>query len=398
MAPRLEDAMMVFMDRSGSKSISRAELYRRVWETPLSALCKEFGVSDRGLAKKCAHHKIPTPPRGYWRLVETGQAPPQPPLPKVKEDWLNEVVFTKQPKPEPPLETTPLPEETRQAISSISLPNEPSDHHRLVRPWFAEHKRLQRERKKLIEQVDTYLWWRGGKEPLSDLTERDLYRFKITSALLSSAEAAGVKPQSAYIDGHIRFEVNGWEIKARVKEKMRRGLRPPAKDAPPWTAFLDHHQNGLGPSGFLRVVILTYLDAGRKQEWVETGDVKIPDLMAEIVDRIASASEVLEAIERKRAEQRQIQAERDRANAEAARLIQHERHRWEGFKEHARRWEEHARLLAFIDAVKARAELEPDASIDGRSITEWINWAEQKTTEMDPFQFGLGKLFDPPRR
>ena len=44
---------MSMQENERFKWISRAELYRRAWDTPLSALCKEFGVSDRGLAKKC---------------------------------------------------------------------------------------------------------------------------------------------------------------------------------------------------------------------------------------------------------------------------------------------------------------------------------------------------------
>jgi len=45
--------------------ISRGELYRLVWEMPLTKLAGEFGISDVGLAKACRRHKIPTPPVGH---------------------------------------------------------------------------------------------------------------------------------------------------------------------------------------------------------------------------------------------------------------------------------------------------------------------------------------------
>lgn len=33
----------------------------------------EFGISDVGLAKTCARHAIPSPPRGYWARLQAGQ-------------------------------------------------------------------------------------------------------------------------------------------------------------------------------------------------------------------------------------------------------------------------------------------------------------------------------------
>jgi hypothetical protein len=44
---------------------SRRELYALVWSKPMSALAKDYGISDRGLAKICDRHSIPVPPLGY---------------------------------------------------------------------------------------------------------------------------------------------------------------------------------------------------------------------------------------------------------------------------------------------------------------------------------------------
>jgi hypothetical protein len=62
--------------------IAREELYRRVWETPVRTLAKEFDISDVGLSKACRRADIPLPPVGYWTKVQHGQAPKRPPLPK----------------------------------------------------------------------------------------------------------------------------------------------------------------------------------------------------------------------------------------------------------------------------------------------------------------------------
>jgi hypothetical protein len=65
--------------------ISREELFRRVWETPMVKLAKEFDISDVGLAKVCRVHNIPLPPRGHWAKLLHGKASPTPKLPPSKE-------------------------------------------------------------------------------------------------------------------------------------------------------------------------------------------------------------------------------------------------------------------------------------------------------------------------
>lgn len=54
-------------------TITRDQLYRRVWETPMSRLALEFGISGNGLAKICDRLNVPYPPRGYWARKEAGQ-------------------------------------------------------------------------------------------------------------------------------------------------------------------------------------------------------------------------------------------------------------------------------------------------------------------------------------
>ena len=53
--------------------ISVEELYQLVWEQPIHALAKEFGLSDVGLAKVCKRHNIPRPERGHWATLRRSQ-------------------------------------------------------------------------------------------------------------------------------------------------------------------------------------------------------------------------------------------------------------------------------------------------------------------------------------
>lgn len=51
-----------------ARTLTRAELYERVWRTPMSRLAVEFGITGNGLAKICSRLNVPLnvpyPPRG----------------------------------------------------------------------------------------------------------------------------------------------------------------------------------------------------------------------------------------------------------------------------------------------------------------------------------------------
>ena len=51
----------------------RESLHEIVWTAPVTEVAKHLGVSDVGLAKLCRRAAIPTPARGYWARVESGQ-------------------------------------------------------------------------------------------------------------------------------------------------------------------------------------------------------------------------------------------------------------------------------------------------------------------------------------
>ena len=55
------------------RTITRKDLYDLVWSRPMRDVAVEFGILDVGLAKTCARHGIPSPPRGYWARLQAGQ-------------------------------------------------------------------------------------------------------------------------------------------------------------------------------------------------------------------------------------------------------------------------------------------------------------------------------------
>jgi AcrR family transcriptional regulator len=76
-------------------SLSREDLYERVWSRPLVRLAAEFGLSGNGLAKICDRLLIPHPPRGYWSKA-SGHSAPRPPLPPLPAQSAENITISRE--------------------------------------------------------------------------------------------------------------------------------------------------------------------------------------------------------------------------------------------------------------------------------------------------------------
>jgi hypothetical protein len=65
-------------------TIERNELYKQVWNEPVSKVALKYRISDVGLKKICKKLRVPTPPRGHWAKVQNGVSVKRIPLPKLK--------------------------------------------------------------------------------------------------------------------------------------------------------------------------------------------------------------------------------------------------------------------------------------------------------------------------
>jgi hypothetical protein len=52
--------------------VTADELQVMIWDTSTTQVAATFDVSDKAVEKRCVKFGIIKPPRGYWRLIETG--------------------------------------------------------------------------------------------------------------------------------------------------------------------------------------------------------------------------------------------------------------------------------------------------------------------------------------
>jgi hypothetical protein len=80
-------------------NITREELYRQVWATPMSRLGTRYGISGNGLKKICVRLNVPYPTRGYWAKLGAGKSVRQTPLPQPLVGTPLQVTITPTPLP-----------------------------------------------------------------------------------------------------------------------------------------------------------------------------------------------------------------------------------------------------------------------------------------------------------
>lgn len=368
--------------------LTRAELYKLVWEKPLNRLAPDFGLTGSALSRICAHNSVPYPSGGYWTRVALGRTVKPTPLPAVPAGLTDQIEIP--PRRKSVRQSTPAPKNEAELTKIVVQPAvlDIAGLHPLIRAWVADHGRLQRERAAEIARHNKrdFFW---PHTPIADVTARDIYRFQMTSLLLRSLEKQGVTIKEAVVQGKLSFGVGRHTIECVVTEKM---TRRPSPRREPWTAFENHHQGGLVSTGFLRITITTYLQP-EIPEWVETPKRKMEELIPEIVSRILGAGPCLDRMDAERREREREYAEREARREEMARLHQLEKTRFERFNELSTDWHRAQGLNVFIAQLEQRLGSEGDLPLEGRTLSDWIAWAKQKVDRLDPFRKDTINIF-----
>ena len=383
--------------------LTREEIYALVWENPLNRVGPDLGLDGPRLAKLCDKRQVPSPPPGYWSKKAVGRAPaapPSPPDPGTASDLTRapRARISKQREPLPGLKppTTFKTEATTPTAVEPVVPVddglEPLDKlHPKIRAWIAEHAREQKERiqENRRRRGDPWSW---SKSLLDDLTERDLYRFRASSTLCRALEKAGAKVRTADIHGKLTFTTQGRDIECAVKEKMSRPMKRPEGDAAKWTAYPQHHNSGLASSGSLRAQITTWLP-GEQSQWIEGPKKSFAALIPGIVETVIACVPRLVEWERKREEDRRRYQEEERRRWEQRRLQEIDGGRWARFRSAAANWREKQLLDTFIPELEARLLSEGDQPLGDRTTAEWLGWAKERASDLDPLTEGITGLF-----
>jgi hypothetical protein len=129
-------------------NITREELYRQVWATPMYRLGTKYGLSGNGLKKICDRLDVPYPPRGYWAKLSVGKSVRQTPLPKPLAGIPLQVTVTPTLPTAAPEQAPELDPDTAECLgeasaktSGITVPATLRRPHRTIADWITRHER-----------------------------------------------------------------------------------------------------------------------------------------------------------------------------------------------------------------------------------------------------------------
>jgi hypothetical protein len=365
--------------------VTREELHRQVWETPMSRLAEQYGITGNGLAKICDRLNVPYPPRGYWAKKAAGKKVVSYRLPEPDKAVLRSVTIRPTaPVPAPPV----LPADVQKQIddlqgvaSSIVVPQRLSRPHKIIAGWLEKHQRELREARNERDP------WRKRLIAPEKFTEIDRRRHRVLDALFKELEHHNgvVKDDD---QGGLHFVSGGEQIEFRIREKLKQTRRLPTPDEKrEWSKWI--HETH--PTGKLAFSIKTHLPASLRREWLETDEKPMEALLPEIVAVFIAAIPLMvsDRIEQEEKDREAQAAERKRHEEEQKRQLTLSRVR--RFTELAHAWRDRQVAREFLNAL--RATIGPGVRLTSENVEDWAALMERSLDETDPLARGAEFVF-----
>jgi len=356
--------------------LTRAELYKKAWATPVRTLAKEFGMSDVGLAKICRKHDIPVPPLGYWRKTETGHNVVRPPLPPAKNGPETLDIYVRE---RLPAELAAL---AAEPAAEIAIPAELS-HELVTRTEKLLASGKENEKKLILPKNGTLSHLLVSREQMPRA-------LRIMNALFLALEERGQSvswPKEE--EAALTLDVDGETVRfcvLEITESLRHVLTP-AEQKHPWMAPKWDY-NLTGKLQF-RMDNLPYSTRVRGT-W---SDGKCQRLEKCIGDFIVGLRVAAAAIKKNRQEteerERRWEEERKQQEKQRRKAAEHKR-KAEFVTELMRNWEEAQNVRTFVKALAecaGKLELSDQEKSEVQQVVDW-------TTEYAKFLDPLSDLSD----
>lgn len=313
--------------------LSREDLYNRVWSTPMSKLCKDFGLSDKGLAKICLRHQIPLPGGSYWRRVQLGQTPPKIPLAKLEEEFPVEL-----PKPKPVFLWPEPPK--------VSVPLKLSNPHPLI-----IRTRDSIEGKFKIKDVPS-IKIMGGLLAISVSKKATPRALRIMDTIIKEIEKRGGSAEVKDRDGTY-LTINGQSFKIHLHEFTKRIEHVPSPNDKPYQYYPRYE---FLPTGELYFKIDAHQE-GLTDLFKDVKKTKLEDRVGEIIRN-------LELFADKYAEHAKERIKEEARSRERYQRDYEEKQKIERLNKEMEQWEKTRRIKRYLRNL----------SKDSSSNIEWLSW------------------------
>lgn len=408
-------------------SLTRDQLYERVWSQPTTKVAAEFGLSDVAVKKMCRAMSIPTPRRGYWARLAAGQKVDKTPLPKLgakvtpppakqidpeanavrRQEWQRNETLPAQGEDGrldlPGGDVIRLHPQARAVYAALNKGK--PDHHGLVRlsssdlPYVEVTKDCADRAARVLHVVFSELESRGAEiKPVKHYNHNCLgfAHGEDTMTILIEEPLANIRREPTPED--LRRPSSEWRLETtKPGGQLRVSLHGIEST---WSTDRMFRRNE-GPRRPIEVLLYQVVETAwgffvRKEESRQRAkDDAIAREKAEVARRAAEEEQRKLDDERRRIEAER-KAEEDARRKEVERLAAHERAvaslagaRVENLLRAAEWWRVQRSVLDYLGACElhwAGGPPTPEALTDDQK--KWLEWANAEAEAMSPFTAG----------
>lgn len=308
------------------QSMTRLELYSRVWQTPPDSLASELSLEPHALRELCKAHQIPWPSAGYWRR-KAAQLPAQKkPLNRIN----GRLSYVLAMGPTPTAGSGPI---SAHGSRSESSPPENS---------------------------------------CETQSSEDMRRRAMVELLFAEAKALGMATSIGKLN-IINFSKSTATIRCRLRDKLTAARSPLPPEVKRHLPEHLRHRN-LVPTGRLAFEIDPHcIASGKKRQWIEKPSHPFETLVSEILDAVRAALD--DRLQDQRLTERRRDVERSARRAhwdELAKNEQDER-RWAILAEVCRQRLELERIEQLLLTME-QTNTDPSSVFGDRTAGEWLDW------------------------
>lgn len=352
-----------------SIKISRQELYNLVWSKPMTALAKEYNISDNGLRKICKKLNIPLPELGHWQKIQYGKKVKIIPLPK---DFKGE-------------ETVILNERKEETGNDY---NAFSEYHKLLKKVTADTSlsfnvldRLSNPDKLIIEaknnfdiqKHEKYAIYRGIMSTSSGILSISVAPKNINRALRimdKIIKLLKLRGHSVIVNGNTTYAVvKGEEIKIRFREKLKKVIIKEAKYS--WNNV-----------EYIASDILSFkIDEYPEKEFNDTNNQILEEQLPKILTKLELVSEKLKKDREERENWQREYRKIKEAEEEIKRRKTTEIENFKKLLDNSERWKKAVDMRNYIKQIENNAITKKELT---EELSNWIKWASDKADWYDP--------------
>jgi hypothetical protein len=353
-------------------TLTREELYEKVWSEPMWTLAQSFGLSDVGLAKTCARHKIPVPGRGYWRQKQVGQRVRATPLPKLSTTQ-NQSLGTVTLRPralEPAIGVGPADAPAEPPV--VTVPDILVDPHPLVAHTIKALRRVKPSKEGLLPRptAGDYLDVRVSLGTV----DRTMC---ILDALLRAMDerSMSIRVQLGQDGGSMSAEVLDESVRFHIEERTEHVTlpAPPPRRPGEW---VPRPETKIVPTGALEFHIDSQwplAPANVRTSWCDGKKQRVEDCLGKIVVAFTAAATAIKADRLAREEANRRWKEDERRRKIQAWEARQAKRRHAALTEELELWRSCREIRAYVEARRARGTPGGEGS---ERLSSWLDWIE----------------------